>query len=156
MPTFPNGTGPALATKSTVYDAATNTSAHWNGADANNHKTILSAAKAILAGSYRGYAHRRSASTLTAVQVHTGIVFVDGYRKTFASGRVLIPGATGTVYVIVRANPTGVAAVVRTAAAEPTPYPTATRDFPLARVDITGGAMTVTPIRPDWVLGWGR
>lgn len=153
MPTFPNGTGPALQTKLTSYDATTNTSSHWNGADANNLKTIASASKAILAGSYRGYCHRRTSGNLTAVTVHTIQALVNGYRKTVASARVLIPGVTGTQFVYCRGNVTGLAMAIRTAATEPAPYATSTRDFPVAKVTITGGLMTIEQTRPDWIIG---
>lgn len=152
MATFPNGTGPALQSKSTSYDATTNTTQHMNGADWNDARTLIHAMRDALAGSYRGFVERRSGGTLTAVRVHTCQALVDGRRKTVASGRLLIPGVTGTVWVYVRGNTGATVMAVRTAAAEPAPYATATRDFPLAKVVISGGAMTITATRPDWVM----
>ncbi len=150
--TYPNDTGPLLPTKATTYDATTNTSQHFNGADWNNLRTLVHALRDQLVGSYRGFVERRSGGTLTAVRVHTCQALVDGRRKTVLSGRVLIPGVTGTVWVYVRGNTGTTAMAVRTAAAEPNPYATATRDFPLARVVISGGTMTITHTRPDWVM----
>lgn len=149
---YPNSTGPSLTTKATTYDVSTNTSQHFNGGDWNDLRTLVHAMRGQLVGSYRGYTERRSPTTLTAVRVHTIQVVADGYRKTVASGRLLIPGVTGTVYVYGRANTGSAAMSIRTAAAEPAPYATTTRDFPIAKVAISGGAMTVTHLRPDWVL----
>jgi hypothetical protein len=153
---YPATTGPTISTKATTFDVPTNTANFWNGADANDHRTLLEALKKQLVGDYRCFCERRSSGTLTAVRVHTGIYLADGYRKTVASARVLIPGVTGTTYVWVRGNPTGVAGVVKTAAVEPAPYATSTRDFPVAKVVISLGKMTVTHLRPDWILGIAR
>lgn len=150
--TYPNDTGPTLPTKATLYDSTTATSQHFNGADWNNMRTLVHALRGQLVGSYRGFVERRSAGTMTAVVVHTCQALVDGYRKTVLSGRVLIPGATGTTWVYVRGNTGSAAMAVRTAAAEPSPYATATRDFPLARVVKSGGTMTIHHTRPDWVM----
>jgi hypothetical protein len=103
-----------------------------------------------------GSTRARSASTLTAVTVHTVMALIDGYRKTVASGRLLIPGVTGTQFVYVRGNNTSTPMAIRTAAAEPAPYATTTRDFPIAKITITGGTLTVEQIRPDWVYGGWR
>jgi hypothetical protein len=154
--TFPFSTGPDVLTKSTTYDVSSNTSNFFNGKDWNDLRTLVRAMRSVLVGSYRGFCERRSAGTLTALRVHTAMYLADGYRKTVASARVLIPGVTGTTYVWIRGNPTGVAGVVKTAATEPAPYATATRDFPIAKVVISGGAMTITSERPDWVLGIAR
>lgn len=153
---YPNSTGPTLQVKSTAYDVTTGQSSFFNGADWNDARTLLHGLRGQLVGSYRGFCERRSSGTLTALRVHTAQYLTDGYRKTVASARVLIPGITGTTYVWIRGNPTGVAGVVKTAASEPHPYATATRDFPIAKVVISGGAMTITSTRPDWVLGTTR
>ena len=155
---FPNSTGPLIETKSVAKDKTSNTSAYLNGADWNNARTILEATKRIYAGSYRGWVARRSLTTITAVSVHTVSYMADGYRKEVASGRVVLPLASGTYYVWVRGNATGVAGVVKTAAVEPAPYASGTRDFPLASVLVltTTPDLRVTHIRPDWIIGWGR
>lgn len=153
---YPNSTGPDVQTKATTYDVTVNTSSFLNGADWNRVAGLANVMRKQLVGSYRGFVERRSAGTLTAVRVSTAIALVDGYRKTVASARVLIPGITGTTYVWARWNATGVPAAIRTAAAEPSPYATTTRDLPLAKVVISGGAMTITHHRPDWVIGSSR
>ena len=153
---YPLSTGPDVSAKATTYDVASNTSNFLNGADWNSMRTLVRALRGQLVGDYRFFCERRTSGNLTAVRVHTGMYLADGYRKAVASARVLIPGVTGTTYVWVRGNPTGVAGVVKTAAAEPAPYATATRDFPVAKVVISGGAMAITHLRPDWVIGWGR
>jgi len=150
--TYPNDTGPNIPTKATLYDSTTATAQHFNGADWNGLRTLVNALRSQLVGSYRGFVERRSAGTLTAVKVHTCQALVDGRRKVLTAGRVLIPGVTGTTWVYARGNTGATVMAVRTAAAEPTPYATATRDFPLAKVVISGGAMTITHTRPDWVM----
>lgn len=150
---YPNSTGPDVPLKATTYDVVTNTANFFNGADWNRMRTLVNALQRQMAGDYRGYVERRTGGTLTAVRVLTGSAMVDGYRKTVASGRVLIPGSTGTTYVWARWNVGTAAATIRTAAAEPSPYATATRDMPLAKVVRSGGLMTITHLRPDWVLG---
>lgn len=149
---YPISTGPAVSTKATTFDATVNTANFLNGADWNRAAALLNAMRGQLVGSYRGFVERRSSGTITAVRVHTCMAMVDGYRKTVASARVLIPGITGTTYVWVRGNTGPTAMTIRTAASEPTPYATSTRDFPLAAVNRSGGAMTITSYRPDWVL----
>lgn len=153
---YPNSTGPDVATKATTFDVSSNTTNYLNGADWNRVAGLVNTLRKQLVGDYRGFVERRSSGTRTAVRVYTAVAMVDGYRKSVASGRVLIPGSTGTTYVWIRWNPTGVAGVVKTAASEPAPYATATRDMPLAKVAISGGAVTVTHHRPDWVLGIAR
>lgn len=153
---YPFSTGPEIQAKSTSYDVPSNTANFLNGQDWNDARTLLRALRSQLVGDYRFFVERRSSGTLTAVRVHTGQYLADGYRKTVASARVLIPGVTGTTYVWVRGNATGIAGVVKTAATEPAPYATATRDFPVAKVVKTGGTMTITHLRPDWVMGTAR
>lgn len=150
--TYPNDTGPLLQTKATTYDTPVNTSQHFNAKDWNDMRTLVHALRNQLVGTYRGYVERRSAGTLTAVRVHTLMALVDGYRKSTAVSQLLIPGVTGSTWVYVQGNTGPTAMIVRTAAAEPSPYGTVSRFFPLARVDISGGQMTVTHTRPDWVL----
>lgn len=149
---YPVSTGPAVESKSTAFDAPTNTGNFLNGADWNRLAGLVNAMRGQLVGTYRGFVERRSSGTMTAVVVHTAMALVDGYRKTVASARLLIPGTTGSTYVWIRGNTGATAMTVRTAASEPSPYQTTTRDFPLARVTRSGGAMTITSYRPDWVL----
>lgn len=151
--TYPFSTGPDVQAKSTTFDVPSNTANFFNGKDWNDLRTLVQAFRGQLVGDYRFFCERRSSGTLTAVKVHTGALLTDGYRKTVASARVLIPGITGTTYVWCRGNVTGVAGVIKTAAAEPHPYATATRDFPIAKVVISGGGMAITHLRPDWVMG---
>jgi len=151
MATFPYGTGPLLETKDTSRDGGT--SAHWDGSDANDHKAILEVVKRQLAGSYRGWVSRKTSGNLTGILVHTLNVLVDGYRKTLAPTSTVLDGATGTYYVYAKCNTGNAGVEVATAASEPAPYSTATRDYPLASVYITGGDMSISHIRPDAIMG---
>lgn len=149
--TYPYTTGQDLAQKATTFDVAVNTSNFFNGADWNRCREYVNGLMRQMVGGHRAFVERRGAG-LTAVTVHTGTVMADGYRKTIASARVLIPGVTGTTWVWGRANTGSAACTVRTAASEPAPYATTTRDFPIAKVVKSGGTMTITHVRPDWIL----
>lgn len=152
---FPNSTGPRLDEKATTYDVTTSTANFLNGADWNRMRTHVHSLIQCLVGSYRGFVERRSAGTLSAVSMHTASLFVDGYRKTVASARILIPAVTGMQFVWIRCNTGAATPVVKTAAIEPSPYATTTRDLPIAKVQINLGKMTITHTRPDWAL-WAR
>lgn len=153
--TYPTNTGPELATKDTTKDVSVNTSQFFNGQDWNDMRTLVHGLRDQMVGTPRAAVAVRSSGTLTAVTVRTATVLVDGYFKEVASARVLKPGVTGTTIVAVRPNPTGIAGAVVTFATAQAPYATTTRDFPIARVRVTGGVQTIEHIRPDWILGAG-
>lgn len=148
---FPYVTGADVPAKATTFDVSANTSNFINGADWNLLRGYVNAMQRWIVGGERFFCERRGTS-LTAVTVHTGTVMENGRRKTIASARVLMPGTTGTTWVWGRANVGATPGQIVTGAAEPTVYATTTLDFPIAKVVRTGGTVTITHVRPDWIL----